>query len=188
MNQEMYGATGKVGNKVYYRANGKTVSRELVTPKNPKTDLQTIQRVIAAQVGKSYQKFKDICDHSFEGVTNGAQCMNRFRKLNMRYCRERAAEIQQSGSSLSQFYNFQPIGTDKWVPNATILALVLNRCCNGRVQENTIHLRGGADSVEHWACGISGHRHSRCSLWASLLCGTSLPAGRKYRRIKLLCR
>ena len=79
MNQEMYGATGKVGNKVYYRANGKTVSRELVTPKNPKTDLQTIQRVIAAQVGKSYQKFKDICDHSFEGVTNGAQCMNRFR-------------------------------------------------------------------------------------------------------------
>ena len=122
MNQEMYGATGKVGNKVYYRANGKTVSRELVTPKNPKTDLQTIQRVIAAQVGKSYQKFKDICDHSFEGVTNGAQCMNRFRKLNMRYCRERAAEIQQSGSSLSQFYNFQPIGTDKWVPNATILA------------------------------------------------------------------
>ena len=55
MNQEMYGATGKVGNKVYYRANGKTVSRELVTPKNPKTDLQTIQRVIAAQVGKSYQ-------------------------------------------------------------------------------------------------------------------------------------
>ena len=122
MTQDMYGATGKVGNKVYYRANGKTVSRELVTPKNPKTDLQTIQRVIASQVGKSYQKFKDVCDHSFEGVTNGMQCMNRFRKLNMRYCRERAAEIQQSGNSLSQFYNFQPIGTDKWVPNATILA------------------------------------------------------------------
>ncbi len=122
MTQEMYGATGKVGNKVYYRSNGKTVVREAVTPKNPKTDLQTIQRVIAAQVGKSYSKLRTICDHSFEGVTNGAQCMAVFRKLNMRYARERAAEIQQSGNSLSQFYNFQPIGSNKWVPGAVILS------------------------------------------------------------------
>ena len=67
MTQEMYGATGKVGNKVYYRINGKTVAREAVTPKNPKTDLQTLQRVIAAQVTKDYKAFKQICDHSFEG-------------------------------------------------------------------------------------------------------------------------
>ena len=122
MTQEMYGATGRVGNKTYYRSNGKTIAREVVTPKNPKTDAQTIQRVIAAQVGKSYNKFRHICDHSFEGITNGAQCMNRFRKLNLHHCRERAAEIQQSGSSLSQFYCFQPIGSTKWVPNETILA------------------------------------------------------------------
>lgn len=122
MSQEMYGATGKVGNKVYYRANGKTVVREAVDPKNPKTDAQTIQRVIAAQVGKSYNKFRDICDHSFEGVATGAQSMNRFRKLNMRYARSRAAEIQQSGNSLAQFYNFQPIGSQKWVPGAAIIA------------------------------------------------------------------
>ena len=122
MNQEMYGATGRVGNKTYYRSNGKTIAREVVTPKNPKTDAQTIQRVIAAQVGKSYNKFRHICDHSFEGITNGAQCMNRFRKLNLHHCRERAAEIQQSGNSLSQFYCFQPIGSTKWVPNETILA------------------------------------------------------------------
>lgn len=122
MNQEMYGATGKVGNKVYYRANGKTVVREAVDPKNPKTDAQTIQRVIAAQVGKSYNKFRDICDHSFEGVATGAASMNRFRKLNMRYARSRAAEIQQTGNSLAQFYNFQPIGSTKWVPGAVIIA------------------------------------------------------------------
>ena len=78
MNQEMYGAQGKVGNKVYYRsATGKTVARELVTPKNPKTDAQTIQRVIAAQVSKSYSKFKDIADHSFEGYSTGAKCVKK---------------------------------------------------------------------------------------------------------------
>ena len=36
MNQEMYGATGRVGNKTYYRSNGKTIAREVVTPKNPR--------------------------------------------------------------------------------------------------------------------------------------------------------
>ena len=65
MLQEMYGATDSVGNKVYYRSNGKTVAREKVTPKNSQTDAQTVQRVIASQVGKSYNKFRNICDHSF---------------------------------------------------------------------------------------------------------------------------
>ena len=46
MTQEMYGATGRVGNKTYYRANGKTVAREIVTPKNPKTDAQTIWSMV----------------------------------------------------------------------------------------------------------------------------------------------
>ena len=122
MSQEMFGAKGKVGNKVYMTTGGKTVARTLVTPKNPKTDLQTLQRVIASQVGKTYKKFKDICDHSFEGYTNGAKCANRFRQLNMRKIRERAAEIQQAGQSLSEFYNFSPIGSEKWAPGAAILA------------------------------------------------------------------
>lgn len=122
MKVEMYGASGKVGNKTYYQKDGQTIGRIITTPKNPRTDAQTIQRVIVAQVGKSYNKFRAICDHSYEGVTNGSKCMNMFRKLNLNYCRERAAEIQQSGNSLSQFYNFQPVGSAKWVPNATILA------------------------------------------------------------------
>lgn len=122
MKQEMYGATGRVGNKTYYYANGKTVARTVVTPKNAKTTAQTIQRVIAAQIAKDYQKFKSIVDHSFEGYTNGFQCMNRFRKINMKNKRMRAAEIQNAGGSLAQFYNFQPIGSMKWVPDATILS------------------------------------------------------------------
>ena len=44
MTQEMYGATGRVGNKTYYRSNGKTIAREVVTPKNPKTHSLTPPR------------------------------------------------------------------------------------------------------------------------------------------------
>ena len=80
MTQDMYGAEGRVGNKTYHRSNGKTIAREIVTPKNPKTNAQTIQRVIALQVSKTYTKFKDICDHAYEGYTMGAQCANQFRK------------------------------------------------------------------------------------------------------------
>ena len=122
MSQEMYGATGRVGNKTYYRRDGKTIAREVVTPKNPKTSAQTLQRVIVAQVGKSYAKFKDICDHSFEGYTNGSKCAARFRQLNMRTIRDRAAELQRTGVSLYQFYQFAPINSEKWAPNALCIA------------------------------------------------------------------
>ena len=122
MNQEMYGAEGKVGNKVYYRQNGKTVAREVVTPKNPKTNAQTLQRVIVKQVGKMYAAMKTICDHSFEGVTYGAQSAAKFRKLNANYLRERAAEIVNAGGSLAQFFNFTPISSDKFAPGAAIIA------------------------------------------------------------------
>jgi hypothetical protein len=148
MTQEMYGATGRVGNKTYYRVNGKTVSREIVTPKNPKTDAQTIQRVIAAQVGKSYNKFRNIVDHSFEGVTNGFNSMNNFRKLNMRKIRERATEIQQGGSSLAQFYNFQPVGSTKWVPGPLILAQGQLRKIVPQIGLNTSGVYIGAIAIE----------------------------------------
>ena len=123
MTQEMYGAQGRVGNKTYYRApSGATVARTVVTPKNPKTQAQTYQRVIAKQVSACYAKMKEICDHSFEGVTMGAECMNRFRKLNLVTLRSRAAEIQNAGISLADFYQFQPIGSEKFVPAAVIIS------------------------------------------------------------------
>ena len=51
MNQDMYGANGKLGNKTYYQRDGKTIARPIVTPKNPKTDAQTLQRILVKVVG-----------------------------------------------------------------------------------------------------------------------------------------
>ena len=122
MNSEMYGATGKVGNKTYYQSDGKTIAREIVTPKNPKTDAQTLQRILVRVVGMLYALLKMICNHSFEGYSTGAKCSYRFRSLNLRYLRERATALQESGQSLSQFYQFTPLQSDKCMPFAAIIS------------------------------------------------------------------
>ena len=90
--------------------------------KNPKTTAQTLQRVLVKAVGMTYAMLKFICNHAFEGVSNGFECMNKFRKLNLKYLRERAATLQNSGQSLYQFYQFIPLQSDKWTPFAAIIS------------------------------------------------------------------
>ena len=90
--------------------------------KNPKTTAQTLQRVLVKTVGMIYAMLKFICNHSFEGVSNGRKCSNRFRSVNLRYLRERAATLQNSGQSLYQFYQFMPLQSDKWTPFAAIIS------------------------------------------------------------------
>ena len=90
--------------------------------KNPKTSAQTLQRVFVKVVALFYAMLKAICNHSFEGVTNGFQCMNKFKKVNIKHLRERAATLQQSGQSLNQFYQFMPLQSDKWTPFAAIIS------------------------------------------------------------------
>ena len=90
--------------------------------KNPKTSAQTLQRVLVKVVALAYAMLKTICNHSFEGVTNGFQCMNKFKKVNLRYLRERAATLQSLGQSLNQFYQFMPLQSEKWSPFAAIIS------------------------------------------------------------------
>lgn len=90
--------------------------------KNPKTTAQTLQRVLMKVVALFYAMFKFICNHSFEGVTSGAPSMNKCKAVNLRYLRERAATLQNSGQSLSQFYQFMPLQSDKWSPFAAIVS------------------------------------------------------------------
>ena len=90
--------------------------------KNPKTSAQTLQRVLMKVVSMAYIMLKYICNHSFEGVSNGFQCMNRFKKVNLKYLRERAATLQQYGQSLNQFYQFMPLQSEKWSPFAAIIS------------------------------------------------------------------
>ena len=90
--------------------------------KNPKTAAQTLQRILVKTVALAYAMLKAICNHSFENVTNGFQCMNKFKKVNLRYLRERAATLQSTGQSLGQFYQFMPLQSEKWSPFAAIIS------------------------------------------------------------------
>lgn len=76
------GAKGKLAGTTLYRSNGETQQREIVTPKNPKTNSQMIQRAIMASVMRAYSHGKAIFDHSFQGVSVGMKSMQAFQKEN----------------------------------------------------------------------------------------------------------
>lgn len=122
MTKDMYGAIGRVGNKTYYQRMGKTIVRTNTIPKNPKTEGQSLHRVLVKTVNKSYSKLKEICNHSFEDYDNAFECMNKFRRVNLKYLCEHATALQNSGQGLDGFYQFDPIDSEKWTPFAAIIS------------------------------------------------------------------
>lgn len=117
------GAKGKVAGTTIYQSNGETVMRVINrSVKNPRTTAQLIQRIITKTVAKQYSAMKAICDHSFEGVTAGANTMARFRSINNNILRERIAKAQQEGDAFSEMYNFIPLKSSKFIPVAVQLS------------------------------------------------------------------
>ena len=112
--------------------------------KNPRTAAQTLQRVLVKVVALTYAMLKSICNHSFEGVSNGSQCMNMFKKLNLRYLRDKASTLQDTGQSLNQFYQFMPLQSNKWAPFAAIVA-------QGHLPEVKVHTM---TTARHGACSV----------------------------------
>ena len=65
-------------------ADGKQITKDrVVGGKDPRTLAQMTQRCMVATVGAAYSAMKSICDHSFEGVTAGMQCMREFTSCNL---------------------------------------------------------------------------------------------------------
>ena len=76
------GGKGKLAGATVYQQNGETVMREVVSPTNPKTEKQIIQRIIMHTVMQAYSKMKEICDHSFEGLKQDEGVFLVFLKFN----------------------------------------------------------------------------------------------------------
>ena len=111
------GAKGKVAGTTIYQSNGETVMRVINrSVKNPRTTAQLIQRIITKTVAKQYSAMKAICDHSFEGVTAGANTMARFRSVNNTILRERIAAAQQAGDKFADIFNFIPLKSNNFIP------------------------------------------------------------------------
>lgn len=85
-------ARGKVGDVVFYRADGQQLSRvRNRNPRNPRSNAQLYQRAIMATVVQAYTAGKAIFDHSFQGYSVGAQNQREFMKRNTKLLRELVA-------------------------------------------------------------------------------------------------
>ena len=75
---------GSVGEVTFYRNRGNQVARARNrAPMNPKTEAQTIQRMILATASKAYSRMKGLVDHSFQGVQYGGVSQSYFLKRAM---------------------------------------------------------------------------------------------------------
>lgn len=103
-------------------ANGQTIIREIVTPKNPQTQAQMIQRVIMKTIMTAYSRMKEITDHSFEGISPGRDTMAEFMRINLNALREGVAVEIANGRGLDDIYAFTPLKSETFAPNAYIIA------------------------------------------------------------------
>lgn len=84
---------GSVGDLTFYRRNAQQITRARArVVKNPKTLQQQMQRTIMRTSVEAYKVLKEICDHSWEGVSYGANSYSEFQKRNMAMLRRLAAD------------------------------------------------------------------------------------------------
>lgn len=117
------GGNGKLAGATVYQQNGETVMREVVTPANPKTNAQLLQRIIMHTIMSSYSKMKAITDHSFEGIKKGSDSMAFYIKQNVQFARQKVAEQQEAGVEAYDMYNYTPLGVRGFTPNQYLIAM-----------------------------------------------------------------
>lgn len=132
--------------------NGKQVTKDRVADvKNPRSSAQMKQRAVMATALRGYSALKEICDHSFEGVTYGQKSMNYFVTENARKIRYTAPNVNLSlfkGNSVSNAYmiskgSLQPINVSV---NDTDFVIKLDGLVNGDTF-GTVMAKLGATNV-----------------------------------------
>lgn len=113
-------ARGKVGDMVFYRADGEQIARSLNRhPRNPNTDAQIIQRATMAVVQRVYSLGYQLFNHAFQGYRVGAENQRRFVKVNADKIRK--AVLAALNGSTSPVYLGAP-GILSPVPNEYIVS------------------------------------------------------------------
>ena len=103
-------------------ANGQTIIREIVAPKNPRTESQLVQRIIMKTVMQAYSTMKAITDHSFEGIAPGQPTMAEFMRRNLNAMREKVATALAQGYGYDDIYAFTPLKSEIYSPNEYIIS------------------------------------------------------------------
>lgn len=91
---------GRVGNVVYRTRAGENIASERpATVKNPRSYAQQTQRMAMSTVIQAYSGLKELCDHSFEGVSNGAESMAKFMSLNLNIMKGKNSNFNLKGNA-----------------------------------------------------------------------------------------
>lgn len=109
---------GSVGKVTFRCRNGENVvSQKIVQQKNPRTEVQQIQRMKMNTVVSAYSVLSKFCDHSFQNCSGKKENFSRFVKLNV----ERLHLNDKPSTPV--LYNFKPKGYDsKFIPNEYIIS------------------------------------------------------------------
>lgn len=118
------GSKGKLaGASMGKGANGSTIIREIVTPKNPKTDKQLWQRAIMATIMQAYAQGKEIFNHSFQGYSVGAACQHEFVSRNSRALRALVStELNANTAANACYAHITGPSVKSTVPNRLIVS------------------------------------------------------------------
>lgn len=93
-------ARGSVGDVTFTRIDGEQVARgRNRRPRNPQTPLQLLQRVILKTASQAYSMMQEICDHSFQGQSQGTPNQSLFVKSNVDMLRTICADLINGDSS-----------------------------------------------------------------------------------------
>lgn len=117
------GANGKLAGAVVYQSGGKTIIRENVTPSNPQTIPQIVQRLAFATVSKAASLMGNLVDHSFEGIKPGPDSKRYFIKRNVGIIRQKLIDDyinKNVGSHANAFV--QAKNTAALIPNNYLIA------------------------------------------------------------------
>ena len=92
-------ARKKIGDVVFYRANGEQISRARNrSPKNPRSEKQSVQRMVLATAAKTRAALAGLYNHSFEGVEVGVKSLQHAQRLLMEGYRGYAAAFFNASS------------------------------------------------------------------------------------------
>lgn len=100
---------GKRGGVVYYRANGAQLSRPRVTPKNPRSAKQAVQRMVLSSAAKLAGIYRPIVNHSIEGMSVGEKQVNVFRSRAMKLLRQAASVYIGDATIKNQYFADYPL-------------------------------------------------------------------------------
>lgn len=91
-------ARGSVGDVTFTHVDGEQVARARNrAPKNPKTAIQLLQRVVLKTSSSAYSLMQDICNHSFQGAAEGTMSQAEFNKANIGWMRDKLSFEINSG-------------------------------------------------------------------------------------------